>query len=113
MRPYRPLRSGRPFHKLFSIPTCSQPSRLSANHWRCFHSSVSRLTQVPDVAFAFESVPLERILYLCYSLGDSIDGVLLRASKPIAGAAEALHTLQDRGIPFILLTNGGGKHETE
>lgn len=43
----------------------------------------------------------------------SIDGVLLRSSKPIPGASDALRTLQERGIPFILLTNGGGKHEAE
>jgi HAD superfamily hydrolase (TIGR01450 family) len=54
-------------------------------------------------------------IVLCFpnSQLDSIDGVLLRSSKPIPGAAEALRTLQERGIPFILLTNGGGKHETE
>lgn len=43
----------------------------------------------------------------------SIDGVLLRSSKPIPGAADTLAMLKDQGIPFILLTNGGGKHETE
>jgi HAD superfamily hydrolase (TIGR01450 family) len=47
------------------------------------------------------------------NLISSIDGVLLRSSKPIPGAADALRTLQERSIPFILLTNGGGKHETE
>ncbi|KAJ5888433.1 hypothetical protein N7495_008474 [Penicillium taxi] len=43
----------------------------------------------------------------------SIDGVLLRSSKPIPGAAESLSLLKKQGIPFILLTNGGGTHETE
>ena len=43
----------------------------------------------------------------------SIDGVLLRSSKPIDGAAEALSLLRRQKIPFILLTNGGGKHEKE
>ena len=41
----------------------------------------------------------------------SIDGVLLRSSTPIPGAAEALSYLQTNRIPFILLTNGGGKTE--
>lgn len=41
----------------------------------------------------------------------SIDGVLLRSAKPIPGAREALEYLQRYRIPFILLTNGGGKHE--
>ncbi|KAF7718437.1 Haloacid dehalogenase-like hydrolase family protein [Penicillium ucsense] len=53
-------------------------------------------TRIPNFAFAFD-----------------IDGVLLRASKPIPGAAESLSLLKEQGIPFILLTNGGGKHETE
>ncbi|KAJ5137474.1 hypothetical protein N7526_003707 [Penicillium atrosanguineum] len=53
-------------------------------------------TRVPDFAFAFD-----------------IDGVLLRSSKPIPGAADSLAILKEQGIPFILLTNGGGKHETE
>ncbi|KAM0551180.1 hypothetical protein ACHAPJ_008522 [Fusarium lateritium] len=43
----------------------------------------------------------------------SIDGVLLRESQPIPGATETLQYLQDSQIPFILLTNGGGKHEDE
>lgn len=41
----------------------------------------------------------------------SIDGVLLRSSKPIPGAPQALRELQSRRVPFILLTNGGGKSE--
>jgi ribonucleotide monophosphatase NagD (HAD superfamily) len=43
----------------------------------------------------------------------SIDGVLLHVARPIPGAPEALRYLQENNIPFILLTNGGGKHETE
>ena len=34
-------------------------------------------------------------------------------AKPIPGATEALQFLHNNNIPFILLTNGGGKHETE
>lgn len=44
---------------------------------------------------------------------NSIDGVLLRSSTPIPGATEALRYLQRERIPFILLTNGGGKSEAE
>ncbi|KAI0476243.1 putative HAD superfamily hydrolase [Xylariaceae sp. FL0804] len=51
---------------------------------------------MPQFAFAFD-----------------IDGVLLHQAKPIPGATETLLDLQKRGIPFILLTNGGGKHESE
>jgi ribonucleotide monophosphatase NagD (HAD superfamily) len=43
----------------------------------------------------------------------SIDGVLLRSSDPLPRATEALSYLQSQRIPFILLTNGGGKHESE
>jgi len=42
----------------------------------------------------------------------SIDGVLLRSAAPIPGASEALQYLHNHNIPFILLTNGGGKHES-
>ncbi|KAF3768582.1 HAD-superfamily hydrolase, partial [Cryphonectria parasitica EP155] len=41
----------------------------------------------------------------------SIDGVLLHKSEPIKGATETLRYLQQHKIPFILLTNGGGKSE--
>ncbi|KAH6628393.1 HAD-like domain-containing protein [Chaetomium tenue] len=50
----------------------------------------------PSFAFAFD-----------------IDGVLLHVAKPIPGATKVLKFLNDDNIPFILLTNGGGKHETE
>jgi len=52
--------------------------------------------QHPSFAFAFD-----------------IDGVLLRSSTPIPGASETLAYLQQNRIPFILLTNGGGKSEPE
>ncbi|KAJ4286820.1 hypothetical protein N0V90_013072 [Kalmusia sp. IMI 367209] len=43
----------------------------------------------------------------------SIDGVLVRSSDPLPRAQKALSYLQSHSIPFILLTNGGGKHESE
>ncbi|MCJ1381442.1 hypothetical protein MMC17_004552 [Xylographa soralifera] len=46
-------------------------------------------------------------------LSSPIDGVLLRSSKPLAGAKRALQYLQSHRIPFLLLTNGGGKPEAE
>ncbi|KAH9888613.1 HAD-like domain-containing protein [Xylariomycetidae sp. FL2044] len=48
-----------------------------------------------------------------FAFAFDIDGVLLHVAKPIPGASEALRFLQRSGIPFILLTNGGGKHEQE
>ncbi|KAL8746261.1 MAG: hypothetical protein Q9190_001687 [Brigantiaea leucoxantha] len=41
----------------------------------------------------------------------SIDGVLLRSSSPLPHAHQVLTRLQRESIPFILLTNGGGKTE--
>ncbi|KAB5528933.1 HAD-like domain-containing protein [Coniochaeta sp. 2T2.1] len=52
--------------------------------------------EAPSFAFAFD-----------------IDGVLLHVSDPIPGATETLLFLQEHNIPFILLTNGGGRHESE
>jgi HAD superfamily hydrolase (TIGR01450 family) len=43
----------------------------------------------------------------------SIDGVLLHEKKALPGAAQTLQYLNDHSIPFIFLTNGGGKHEHE
>ncbi|KIW07588.1 TIGR01456 family HAD hydrolase [Verruconis gallopava] len=66
--------------------------------WQRYYSQPARPapSSVPEFGFAFD-----------------IDGVLLRASKPIPGAHEALSLLQSEQIPFILLTNGGGKTEQE
>ncbi|RKF56580.1 putative CDP-alcohol phosphatidyltransferase class-I family protein C22A12.08c [Golovinomyces cichoracearum] len=47
------------------------------------------------------------------AFGFDIDGVLLRGSTPIPGAKTTLEFLQHFNIPFILLTNGGGKLEKE
>lgn len=43
----------------------------------------------------------------------SIDGVLLRSSRPLPGAVESLQLLKRERIPFVLVTNGGGMHEKE
>ncbi|KAF2820014.1 HAD-superfamily hydrolase, partial [Ophiobolus disseminans] len=42
----------------------------------------------------------------------SIDGVLVRSSDALPRAHKTLSYLQSQRIPFILLTNGGGKHES-
>lgn len=59
------------------------------------------------------AVPTSRLFYGDAKLYSSIDGVLLHSSEPIPGAAETLRFLQQNNIPFILLTNGGGKSEAE
>lgn len=53
-------------------------------------------SRIPKFAFAFD-----------------IDGVLVRSNDPLPRAHKALSYLQSHRIPFILLTNGGGKHESE
>ncbi|KAF2724720.1 putative HAD superfamily hydrolase [Polychaeton citri CBS 116435] len=64
--------------------------------WRSFQTARPTSPKIPDFAFAFD-----------------IDGVLLRSSTPLPRAREALTYLQQHQIPFILLTNGGGKSEEE
>lgn len=43
----------------------------------------------------------------------SMDGVLLKGSKVIPEAPKALELLQERSIPWILMTNGGGISEAD
>lgn len=38
--------------------------------------------------------------------------MLIRSSAALPGATEALQYLHNNNIPFILLTNGGGSHES-
>ncbi|EER23316.1 hypothetical protein D8B26_001410 [Coccidioides posadasii str. Silveira] len=63
---------------------------------RGFKADAGSKSRIPDFAFAFD-----------------IDGVLLRASRPLPGAARSLSLLEKNRIPFILLTNGGGMSEFE
>ncbi|KAH7057182.1 HAD-like domain-containing protein [Macrophomina phaseolina] len=88
------------------MQACAPPSLFA----RCFRSSIpgassgwfrrlqtaSQPSRIPDFAFAFD-----------------IDGVLLRSADPLPRAHKALSYLQSERIPFILLTNGGGKHESD
>ncbi|KAK3310869.1 HAD-like domain-containing protein [Chaetomium strumarium] len=100
-------------HPVAGCPRCSIGSLAAARRVRGSDAAVRRKPQTglalsrgfkftakgqepPSFAFAFD-----------------IDGVLLHVSKPIPGATEVLRFLNDYNIPFILLTNGGGKHETE
>ncbi|GME27565.1 Peptidase M20 [Neofusicoccum parvum] len=67
-----------------------------ARQSRGLQTAANTPSRVPDFAFAFD-----------------IDGVLLRSADPLPRAHKALAYLQSQRIPFILLTNGGGKHESE
>ncbi|ORY65540.1 HAD-like domain-containing protein [Pseudomassariella vexata] len=42
-----------------------------------------------------------------------IDGVLVKGNQPVPGARETIKMLQDKKIPFIFLTNGGGLTEKD
>ena len=42
-----------------------------------------------------------------------VDGVLVRGKEPVPGARETLKLLRDNSIPFIFLTNSGGKTEAD
>ncbi|KAI1077879.1 HAD-superfamily hydrolase [Whalleya microplaca] len=46
-----------------------------------------------------------------FAFAFDIDGVLLHVAKPIPGATDSLKFLLKHKVPFILLTNGGGKSE--
>ncbi|KAI0101248.1 HAD-superfamily hydrolase [Daldinia grandis] len=95
-----------PSSPLRAIGGLTQRRGISANHVRSSirprsfvgrpYSIDHKAPKPPPFAFAFD-----------------IDGVLLHVAKPIPGATQTLEFLQKHNIPFILLTNGGGKHETE
>ena len=50
---------------------------------------------------------VSRVLFL------DIDGVLMLGSNAIPAGANALKVLEEKKIPYILLTNGGGKWEAD
>jgi hypothetical protein len=50
---------------------------------------------------------------LDYAFAFDIDGVLMLGSNAIQAGANALKVLEEKKIPYILLTNGGGKWEAD
>lgn len=80
---------------------CPSPNLLRLRYLKQFPrflqtSMANDQPKIPSFAFAFD-----------------IDGVLLRSSQPLPRAHRALSYLQTHRIPFVLLTNGGGKSEQE
>jgi Haloacid dehalogenase-like hydrolase len=59
------------------------------------------------------SAPAPEIPRLDYAFAFDIDGVLMLGSNPIPAGVRAMQLLSERRIPFILLTNGGGKWEED
>lgn len=93
---------------------CRRPGHASLGQCqRSLKTSTQPYKKVPDFAFAFEYVHALLNLYSELNQTQSIDGVLLRSSSPLPRAHQALSYLQSKTIPFILLTNGGGKPEAE
>ncbi|KAF1983871.1 putative HAD superfamily hydrolase [Aulographum hederae CBS 113979] len=76
-------------------PQC-RPIPLPRKPLRRYLQTSPPTSRIPSFAFAFD-----------------IDGVLVRSSDPLPRAHETLSYLQRNHIPFILLTNGGGKTEAE
>ncbi|KAK3363384.1 HAD-like domain-containing protein [Lasiosphaeria hispida] len=74
----------------------AKSARLQPGQQQRCSSSWRRDEPAPPFAFAFD-----------------IDGVLLHVAKPTPGATETLRFLNESNIPFILLTNGGGKREVD
>lgn len=101
----RPVKTSLPLPQADSASMARQPPiraflklRDTLSHRQCigtrYLSSQPANQRIPNFAFAFD-----------------IDGVLLRSSTAIPGASESLQYLRSSHIPFILLTNGGGKTE--
>ncbi|KAK2048448.1 HAD-superfamily subfamily IIA hydrolase [Colletotrichum somersetense] len=84
-----PSKANAPGRAWLGVAGAAGPQRCFSTKKRVFEAG-----ETPSFAFAFD-----------------IDGVLLHVAKPIPGAAEALRYLNDNNIPFILLTNGGGRPE--
>ncbi len=64
-----------------------------------------------DTAETTEEAPEDKPTSFAFAF--DIDGVLLRGDRAIPGAGAALRHLQLRRVPFIFLTNGGGRPERE
>ncbi|EPQ66916.1 Bgt-3653 [Blumeria graminis f. sp. tritici] len=80
-----------------SVPTRSHSILSPAESERVESENVTHMrSYCRDIAFGFD-----------------IDGVLLRESVPIPGASDTLKLLQKLEIPFVLVTNGGGKTEKD
>ncbi|KAI1496318.1 Haloacid dehalogenase-like hydrolase-domain-containing protein [Biscogniauxia marginata] len=97
--------SSRDYHQGLLLPRASR---------RCGYGRFVGLgtrTLITDERAKGDAVALGKPPPFAFAL--DIDGVLLHVAKPIPGAAETLAYLQENKIPFILLTNGGGKHEEE
>ncbi|KAK4975550.1 hypothetical protein LTR66_010984 [Elasticomyces elasticus] len=72
----------------------------------------------PDSPFSTPSTPPETNVTGKYAFAFDIDGVLIRGGRPLPEAIEAMKVLNGQNaygvkIPYIFVTNGGGKTEQE
>lgn len=99
-------------HSPVSNPTNTSPSGVEAA------GSAIPDVATPGIATAAESglssvpaAPAGAESTIAFAF--DVDGVLVRGKEPIPGAHKTLKLLQDNGIPFIFLTNSGGKTEAD
>ncbi|KAI1755963.1 HAD-like domain-containing protein [Xylaria castorea] len=97
----------------FAAPSCAEATRTS--NGGCVPRRASHGRFVPARTFIRDEKNLNATPRAAprFAFAFDIDGVLLHVAKPIPGATKTLEYLQRHDIPFILLTNGGGKHERE
>lgn len=65
-----------------------------------------------------DTTPIETLVTDKYAFAFDIDGVLIRGGRPIPEAIEAMKMLNGENeygikVPYIFVTNGGGKTEAE
>ena len=79
------------------------------------HRLKERTTREGDLT---PPTPVETLVTDQYAFAFDIDGVLIRGGKPIPQAVEAMKVLNGQNeygvkVPYIFVTNGGGKTEQE
>ncbi|MCJ1431602.1 hypothetical protein MMC27_000957 [Xylographa pallens] len=98
-----------PHGRLLSFKTTAGLVFESPFKSRTFWASPARRTQRRALQTAASQTKNRKNHDFAFAF--DIDGVLLRSSQPLPGATRALQYLQSQRIPFLLLTNGGGKPE--
>ncbi|KAI1357473.1 HAD-like domain-containing protein [Xylaria arbuscula] len=76
-------------------------------------SWAGRNLKTPEEVSIASPVDVDGVLAnrVSFAFAFDVDGVLVNGERAVEGAPETIRTLKRRGIPFILLTNGGGKTE--
>ncbi|KAI0971938.1 HAD-like domain-containing protein [Xylaria arbuscula] len=99
--------------RTFSVITPARPRTQSQPQPQNRTSTLHNISHVPSRTFTRDGLKTTSRKAPRFAFAFDIDGVLLHIAKPIPGATETLKYLQSHDIPFILLTNGGGKPEHE